>query len=360
MSRKFWAFLFLLHATFVAQSSAQERDLADVYRREAHAILSDLPLTGIPHFGPTLGAKKTPAQILEEFKSIRFVSVSDFSKPAGANRRSAFNDPTNKIIYVNTRERPPLEIIPVLALHEVFGVLGLGDIHYQTSMGLKLLIDELKGEGLEKLDAHDLKIARSMIRSRESSQALRLARDGIDRTNPDNILARGGGDIVGGGGDWMAVAFKFKLLTRLQKTTDLSPNRERRVGYLYARVLGIGINLTDSKEEAIDYSKVWDAKIGIQIPRWMALKALASTDSGNDPAIQDLTFFWRTYLNGSDVQGLPAKANDCHDEKAFSDANFLGIHPASAEVWKSRVKDDIETEMIRLFGRGCRDEGQAF
>lgn len=328
----------------------------ELYRAEIHRTLTkiqDSQLTSNPRgFWNQTRIEELKARLRE----IQFIEVEELVKPKGAGRSSAFHDPDGKTIYINARNQPPLDFLPTISLHEFFGAVKIGDFFYQNSVGIVLFLEESGKTWADRADQRrNQKSLTTVINSRTSAQTDALRRKGIDLNDPNNYLMAKGGDIIGGGGDGEEIALKTLLMTTLNATTALHAERGAHLSYLFAYVLGIPVELTDG--QAIEYvpgTERHSIMRSIRVPRAMARKSLTSKSPAQDSAIRDIIYFWRTYIHGSDIHGIPVTGKSCNDPLAFGKKNFLGIHPAAAKIWRNTIAAGTHMYVYSQDGKGCK------
>ncbi len=123
---------------FMGRAGAAEGSLAQSFRRSAVNILNTAKLSGVMSLGD--GKKAVSIDhLLAQISEVKFVELSEFKKPAGATRFSAFFDASTKTVYLNAEEKLHEDYAGALALHEVLGALGYADLDYQVSLGIYMV-----------------------------------------------------------------------------------------------------------------------------------------------------------------------------------------------------------------------------
>jgi hypothetical protein len=243
-SRIWWCFILLV--VFLASpllARAENQELADQYRTATRELLQSLK-KNINVFGLESDPGVPVDFFLQELESVKIIATSDFVNHAGGTRKSAFYVPAKKTIYLNLNVKHIPELMPVLGLHELFGVTGkIEDNNYQISMATSLYVRRHQA-GFQSTETDPgLFLLTGAIK-----MAIRqgLHRRGLPpQINEHDREARvGGGTLVGGGGDAYGLYFKFLLLeAALSEATSID-----RVAFFYTMIRHVEIALVQDSE----------------------------------------------------------------------------------------------------------------
>ena len=234
-SKSVWVFsAFIAFASFSAAGSEVPALLNPSDFKSAGAgALRDLWNSGVSYLGCDGRNLQIPFdQVKRDADKVQVESVLAFEKRGAASRWSAFNETGKGRVYLNPNETVPPSILPGLAAHEILGALGYPDRNYEVSV-LALLLKARRGS-----DAYEP----SSIALTETLTNVLVTYLCPGKKNKDLVwqwreyansrarirTARGGADVVGGGGDWAAIAYKVKLAEAI--LTQRS--NEKMVGWL--------------------------------------------------------------------------------------------------------------------------------
>lgn len=314
-------------------AAERARPLPELYRAETVKVLSWLKEYGATSFAcRTEGVDcLTIDQLLATLAVVKFREVERFDKLGPATRWTAFYSPEGKEILLNRQGYQDPTLAGFLGLHELFGILGRPEVEYQLSSMAFLYLSHVNWrervptpEAIRLIDARMAKLRKALLRDYSSWKTT----SSVGEAN-EMLLARGGGTLIGGGGDGKSfltrIFFLSVVFNDFFRTGEFFIEKITSVPIELAPVPGAGIAYHGFKSQEPDPNDL------ILVP-----SNLVGEDAG--PMVREIAWFYASLLPEESVLKDYLKEIPCGLETLRVPRDPEEFHPAAlANYWRPLV-----------------------